>query len=95
MQYLQHFHHLFNDDPDSPDQNIVISPGHNFDELPATMDALIRDDKRAEQIANNSYHFYRRWLSPSSVDCYWRRCVVFRRRQYRARADLVFLVDAD
>lgn len=75
MKYLQHFHHLFNSDPSSPDQNIVISPGRNFDELPATMDALIKDDKRAEQIADNSYKFFRHWLSPSSVDCYWRRLI--------------------
>lgn len=73
MQYLQHFHHLFNGNPKSPDQNIVISPGRNFDELPATMEALLKDDARAEKIADNSYNFYRHWLSPASVDCYWRR----------------------
>lgn len=73
MQYLQHFHHLFNSDTSSPDQNIVIVPGHNFDELPQTMEQLINDDKRAEQIADNSYKFFRHWLSTSSIDCYWRR----------------------
>lgn len=76
MQYLQHFHHLFNSDPTSPDQNIVITPGNNFDELPETMAALLADDARAEQIADNSFKFYRHWLSPASVDCYWRRCVI-------------------
>lgn len=75
MQYVQHFHHLFNSDWDSPEQNIVISPGHAFDELPATMDRLLRNDTRAEQIANKSYEFWRRWLAPASVDCYWRRLI--------------------
>lgn len=75
MQYIQHFHHLFNSDPTSADQNIVISPGKGFERLPEVMDALLRDDARAEMIANNSFNFYRHWLSPASVNCYWRRCV--------------------
>ncbi|KAK4705063.1 hypothetical protein P7C70_g1142, partial [Phenoliferia sp. Uapishka_3] len=75
MQYLQHFHHLFNSDPTSPQQNLVISPGRNFDRLPEVMEALQRDDKRAEMIATNSFNFYRHWLSPASVNCYWRRLI--------------------
>jgi hypothetical protein len=73
MQYLQHFHHLFNSNPNSTEQNIVIVPGRNFDLLPETMADLLNDDERAERIANNSFAFYRHWLSPASVDCYWRR----------------------
>ncbi|SGY34338.1 BQ5605_C002g01614 [Microbotryum silenes-dioicae] len=73
LKYIQHFHHLFNSDMNSPDQNIVLSPGHNFDELPATMQWLIENDDRAEQIADTSYNFFRHYLSPASVDCYWRR----------------------
>ncbi|KAM0793496.1 hypothetical protein ACM66B_000935 [Microbotryomycetes sp. NB124-2] len=73
MQYLQHFHHLFNDDWNSPEQNMVISPGHNFDELPATMNRLLKDEKRAEQIADNSFKYFRHYLSLASINCYWRR----------------------
>ncbi|GAA5859763.1 hypothetical protein JCM1840_006443 [Sporobolomyces johnsonii] len=75
MKYIQHFHHLFNADPSSPDQNLVISPGHNFDELPGVMADLLKDDAKAKRIAENSYTFWRHWLSPSSVNCYWRRLI--------------------
>ncbi|GAA5918793.1 hypothetical protein JCM1841_002738 [Sporobolomyces salmonicolor] len=75
MQYIQHFHHLFNADPSSPDQNLVISPGHNFDELPGVMADLLVDDVKAQRIAENSYAFWRHWLSPSSINCYWRRLI--------------------
>lgn len=34
MKYIQHFHHLFNDDPSSPDQNLVTIPGKGFELLP-------------------------------------------------------------
>lgn len=37
------------------------------------MQSLIDDDERSERIANNSFEFYRHWLSPASIDCYWRR----------------------
>ena len=75
MKYIQHFHHLFNPDPTSPDQNIVITPGDDFEHLPEVMNVLLSDDARAEIIATNSFNFYRHWLSPASVNCYWRRCV--------------------
>ncbi|BGP12491.1 hypothetical protein JCM10213_005473 [Rhodosporidiobolus nylandii] len=73
MQFVQHFHHLFNSDPTSPEQNLVVSPGRNFEELPAVMADLLADDAKAQRIADNSYRFWQKWLSPSSVNCYWRR----------------------
>ncbi|BGP44545.1 hypothetical protein JCM10450v2_000359 [Rhodotorula kratochvilovae] len=73
MKYVQHFHHLFNADSSSPSQNLVISPGHNFDELPSVMASLLADDARARRIADNSYAFWRHWLSMGSVACYHRR----------------------
>lgn len=75
MKYIQHFHHLFNADPTSPDQNLVIVPGKGFERLPETMQVLLDNDEWSERIANNSFHFYRHWLSPASIDCYWRRYV--------------------
>ncbi|GAA5993968.1 hypothetical protein JCM5350_003507 [Sporobolomyces pararoseus] len=73
MQYTQHFHPLINDNSTSPDQNLVTSPGHNFDELPSVMKSLLKDDERAKRIADNSFKHWRYWLSPASIDCYWRR----------------------
>lgn len=73
MKYIQHFHHLFNADPTSPDQNLVIVPGKGFERLPETMQVLLDNDEWSERIANNSFNFYRHWLSAASIDCYWRR----------------------
>jgi hypothetical protein len=70
---LQHFHHLFDTSPFSPTQNLVLSPGRNFDSLPLIMDELLADDDKARRIADNSFEFWQKWLSRSSVDCYWRR----------------------
>jgi hypothetical protein len=72
-EFVQHWHHMWNSNDTSPDQNIVLTPGRNFDELPATMDALLADDARAERIADTSFKYWRRWLAPASIDCYWRR----------------------
>lgn len=72
-EFVQHFHPLWNSDDSSPEQNIVVSPEPGFDNLPATMDALINDDARAERIADTSFRFWRHYLSTSSIDCYWRR----------------------
>lgn len=73
MQYTQHFHPLINDNSTSPEQNLVTSPGRNFDELPTVMSSLLEDDERAKRIADNSFRHWRYWLSPASIDCYWRR----------------------
>lgn len=72
-EYIQHFNHLFNADPASPEQNIVVVPGGGFAKLPETMQFLIDNDQRAQEIAENSIKFWRHWLSPASVECYWRR----------------------
>jgi hypothetical protein len=37
------------------------------------MDALLADDARTKRIADNSYEFWKKWISPGSIDCYWRR----------------------
>lgn len=73
MRYVQHFHHLFNSDPTSPSQNIVISPGRNFDNIASVMSDLLSDDAKAKKIADTSYEFWQHWLSVGSVACYWRR----------------------
>lgn len=73
MKFIQHFHHLFDSSPSSPKQNLVVLPGRNFDALPETMEGLLADDDRARLIATNSFEFWQHWLSPGSIDCYWRR----------------------
>ena len=45
MKYIQHFHHLFNDDPTSPEQNLVTVPGKGFELLPQTMQVLLDNDE--------------------------------------------------
>ena len=45
MKYIQHFHHLFNDDPNSPEQNLVTVQGKGFELLPQTMRMLLEDDE--------------------------------------------------
>lgn len=44
--------------------------------LPETMTALLNDDKRAKQIAENQWNFFRnRYVSPASAACYWRKAI--------------------
>lgn len=83
-RWIQHWTHLYNADPNSPDQNIVFvePPGRDakqvtvHDEngqerkdatwynLPKTMDWLLKNDDRAKLIADNQWDFFRqRWVS--------------------------------
>ncbi|KAH8919472.1 hypothetical protein BT69DRAFT_1337280 [Atractiella rhizophila] len=71
MEYLQHFHHLFDTSPTSKTQNMV--EFKDLKELPNIMQDLIQYEDKAERIANTSFEFFRKNLSPSAVDCYWRR----------------------
>ncbi|GAA6063847.1 hypothetical protein JCM10212_003594 [Sporobolomyces blumeae] len=73
QQFTQHFHVKINDDPRSPAQNLVTVPGGDFARLPEVMEDLLKDDEKAKRIAQNSYDHWRHWLSPASIDCYWRR----------------------
>ncbi|CAD6568880.1 MAG: hypothetical protein CYPHOPRED_002920 [Cyphobasidiales sp. Tagirdzhanova-0007] len=62
-----------NSDVTSPDQNTVVIPGHNWDQLPDVMESLLADDGRAKRIADNSYEFWRYWNSPAATSCYLRQ----------------------
>ncbi|KAK4057562.1 hypothetical protein OIO90_001207 [Microbotryomycetes sp. JL221] len=76
MRWAQHFHGALDSDPTSPHQNIVILEGNDFDNLPQTMEGLVRDSKRAQLIADNSARTLRdRYLTPAAVNCYWRRAI--------------------
>jgi len=68
LTFIQHFHHLFNTDNDSPYQNMVEVPLPLEDHLPAVMRSLIEDDERSERIASNSWSFLREhYLSPAAT----------------------------
>lgn len=54
MEFTQHFHSLFNSDPTSPLQNIVILEGTGWQGLENVMADLQRDQARAQLIAENS-----------------------------------------
>lgn len=62
-----------NADPKSPEQNMVITESREWKDLPAVMEVLIKDDVRAQRIANHSYKFWRYYLSSAAINCYWRQ----------------------
>lgn len=67
MRFIQHFHHLFNTDNRSPNQNMVEVPLPLEDHLPRVMQALLENDDRAERIASNSWSYLRqRYLTPAA-----------------------------
>ncbi|KAK9899146.1 hypothetical protein P389DRAFT_140326 [Cystobasidium minutum MCA 4210] len=72
MQFIQHFHHLMDSQMNSTTQNIVIIPGQKWEQLPATMSTMLEDDDFSEALAERSHKFWRYYLSPASIDCYWR-----------------------
>lgn len=59
LGWVQTFHPVFNSDPSSPDQNIVIVKGPGWSGLMDEMEALLGDDERARRIAENSYKTFR------------------------------------
>jgi hypothetical protein len=82
MRYIQHFHHLFNTNDRSPQQNMVEVPLPLEKHLAGVMQSLIDDDERAERIASNSWSYMRqRYLTPAAK---WVRG----RNAARSQADL-------
>ena len=76
QHWQQSFHPALDSDPSSPNQNIIILPPEGWQELPATMEALWKDDKRAERIADNARRIMGgRYLTPAATNCYWRRLI--------------------
>ena len=94
-RWIQHWTHLYNSDPASPDQNIVFVPPYEgpnpgvevhdggnvrmdktWLRLPEVMDELLKNDTKAQQIAENQWSFFReRYVSPASAACYWRKAI--------------------
>ncbi|KEI42616.1 uncharacterized protein L969DRAFT_92050 [Mixia osmundae IAM 14324] len=68
-------HDLEHSNTSSPDQNIIMTPAPKFDHLPAVMSRLVANDAYAERIANQSFAYWRKMLSPASTDCY---CALWR-----------------
>ena len=51
MQWVQHFHHLFNyEEFGSESQNLVVVPGSNWTTLPETMDRLMDNEALAQRL---------------------------------------------
>ncbi|KAL8279427.1 hypothetical protein RQP46_008239 [Phenoliferia psychrophenolica] len=74
LHWDQHFHAAFDSNSSSPNQNIIILQGNDWDELGQTMTFLEENPERAELIAANAWRtLHGRYLSPASVACYWRR----------------------
>ena len=69
LRYIQHYHHLLNPDPSSPNQNIVEVPLPLEEHLPGVMDGLLdpSNGEKVERIAENSWRDMReRWISPAA-----------------------------
>jgi hypothetical protein len=75
LRWVQHFHHLINTNPDSPEQNAILVPGEEWDGVEEIMQGLMNDEAKAEKIATNSYHFWRYWNSPAATACYTRKMI--------------------
>ncbi|KAK4702676.1 hypothetical protein P7C70_g3546, partial [Phenoliferia sp. Uapishka_3] len=77
LHWDQHFHAAFDSDPNSPNQNIVMLGGNDWEELPETMEFLEGNPERAKLIAENARRTLAgRYLTPASTACYWRRMLV-------------------
>jgi hypothetical protein len=69
LEWIQHYHHLFNSKHNDPDQNVVEVPLPLETNLPSVMEMLLAPENQemAERIANNSWNFLRQgYISPSA-----------------------------
>jgi hypothetical protein len=51
MEYLQHYNHLVRGVMRDPQQNMVVIPGQEWQDLPKTMQELLEDDNFARKLA--------------------------------------------
>jgi hypothetical protein len=51
MEYLQHYNHLVRGAMRDPQQNMVVVPGQEWQDLPKTMKELLEDDGFARELA--------------------------------------------
>ncbi|KAI9831932.1 MAG: hypothetical protein M1819_004654 [Sarea resinae] len=73
MDWLQHQSPLMASS--GPGQNYV-KVRRDFEDLEASIQALLKDDKKAEKIAENNVRTFReRYLTPAAEVCYWRRLI--------------------
>ena len=69
LEWIQHYHHLFNSKHNDPDQNVVEVPLPLEKHLPGVMETLLdpRNQEMVERIADNSWNFLRQgYISPSA-----------------------------
>jgi hypothetical protein len=71
LAYTTHLYHLLK--PDGPDQNYV-KCNSDWSDLPATMDNLLKDSKKARRIADNAAAKFRdQYFTPAAQTCYFRQ----------------------
>ncbi|KAJ3047425.1 hypothetical protein HDU99_009497, partial [Rhizoclosmatium hyalinum] len=76
LEWDQHFHHLLDYDPASPQQNMVLVPSPFEENLPRVMKELLANPEKAKTIAENAWEDLRnRYLTPAANACYWRYLV--------------------
>ncbi|GAA99656.1 uncharacterized protein L969DRAFT_86933 [Mixia osmundae IAM 14324] len=71
LRYTQHFHHLLN--YTGPQQNAVLVEGPGWQGLELVMRDLMEHDDHTRHLAQHSFEYWHKWLSPPSIDCYWRQ----------------------
>ena len=74
-KYVQHFDGLFDSDPHSAHQNMVVLKGEGWSDLGEQMEYFLTEegDRKAQRIARNGRLTFEKYLSPAAVACYWRR----------------------
>ncbi|EST05069.1 Lipopolysaccharide-modifying protein [Kalmanozyma brasiliensis GHG001] len=93
LEWEQHFHPALISNPNSADRNHVLLDGAYFEGLPATMQALIAEERAGggmttgERIARNAKRTLTdRYLTPAATACYIRAALISYRRAMDARS---------
>lgn len=71
LTFTTHLYHLL--EPDGPNQNYILVD-KKWEELPATMDELLKDNAKAKRIADNAAAKFRdQYFTPAAQSCYFRQ----------------------
>ncbi|KAK4985052.1 hypothetical protein LTR50_006220 [Elasticomyces elasticus] len=77
LRFIEHYHHLLDASPSSPNQNYV-QVKRDFSDLPQKMHHYLSQKhfEGAKRIADNARVVFReRYLSPAAEACYWRALI--------------------
>ncbi|KAJ3114618.1 hypothetical protein HDU96_001872 [Phlyctochytrium bullatum] len=78
LTFIQHFHHLLDGNPKSPNQNVIIVPTPFKENLGKVMETLLelKGSEWEKRVLDNAWNELReKYLSPAAIACYWRRMI--------------------